>query len=100
MKELPMHPKIKRFREHLEQIYQAHPGEAGSFGEILCYEIHSEPINPRMQSKTMSDGFETGLCFNELAAKWGITITFLGELIADHCARLDEGNYPQTDTGD
>ena len=85
----PMHPKIKRFREHLETIYQAHPGEAKCFGEILCYEIHSEPINPRMQCETMSNGFCTGLTFKELAAKWGITVTFLGELIADHCARLE-----------
>ena len=87
MKELPMHPKIKQFREHVTEIYRARPtGCGGTFDELLCWEIHEEPVNPRMQS----DGFCTGLTFKELAAKWGITVTFLGELIADHCARLDK----------
>jgi len=55
---------------------------------MLCYEIHEEPVNPRMRTKTRNDGFCTGLTFRELAEKWGITVAFLGELIADHCKKL------------
>jgi len=43
-----------------------------------------------MQGKTYSGGFDTGLTFKELAQKWGISVTFLGELIADHCKKLEE----------
>jgi len=86
-----MDPKIRRFRNHIEKRYQAYPtGCGGSFGEILCFEIHTEPINPRMQHKTFSGGYDTGLTFKELAQKWGISISFLGELIADHCRRMEE----------
>ena len=60
----------------------------GSFGELLCYELHGQPINPRMNSKTLNDGYCEGLTFKELAHKWGISVTFLGELIADHCKKL------------
>ena len=81
--------KVKKFRKHVEKIYQFHPTGCGdSFGEILCYELHEQPVNPRMNGKTFSDGFETGLTFKELANKWGINTDFLGELIADHCKKL------------
>lgn len=81
--------KIKQFRDHIEKTYSHYPtGCGGSFEEILCYEVHDEPVNPRMQWKSYSDGYTTGLTFKELAAKWGISVAFLGELIADHCKRL------------
>jgi hypothetical protein len=66
--------KINKFRDQIEASYQSHPtGCGGSFGEILCYEIHSN-----------------GLTFKWLAEKWGISVSFLGELIADHCNKLEE----------
>ena len=64
--------RIEEFKNQIEQDYQKHPtGCGGSFGEILCYEIH-----------------ESGLTFKWLAKKWGISVAFLGELIADHCKKL------------
>lgn len=82
---------VKKFRKHIEKIYSACPFEyKGGFDEILCYEMHSQPINPRMNVKTASNGFETGLTFKELAQKWGISVSFLGELISDHCKRLED----------
>ncbi len=66
--------KIEEFRNKIEKDYQKHPtGCGGSFGEILCYEIH-----------------KNGLTFLWLAEKWKISVTFLGELIADHCEKLEE----------
>jgi len=56
---------------------------------LLCYELHTQPVNPRMDGKTFTGGFETGLTFRELANKWGISTGFLGELIADHCKKLE-----------
>jgi len=80
--------EIKKFRNHTEKMYQKQPtGCGGSFGEILCYELHTQPVNPRMMHKSFS-GYCTGLTFKELAEKWGIDVCFLGELIADHCKRL------------
>lgn len=84
--------KINEFREHIENSYQNTPMPfeyKGSFGELLCYELHSQPINPRMNSKTLNDGYNEGLTFKELANKWGISVSFLGELIADHCKKLE-----------
>jgi len=78
-----------KFRKHIEKMYAQTGIGLGSFGEILCYEIHSQPVNPRMSAKTLSGGYHTGLTFDELAAKWGISIRFLGHLIADHCERLE-----------
>jgi hypothetical protein len=84
-----MSDKINKFRKHVEVIYQSHPFEyKGGFDEILCYELHTQTVNPRMNTKTSSGGFETGLTFRELAEKWGISILFLGELIYDHCKKL------------
>ncbi len=83
--------QIDEFRNHIEQSYRAcRFSEYASFDEILCYELHSEPVNPRMSIKTCNDGFETGLTFRELASKWGISTHFLGKLIADHRNKLRE----------
>lgn len=87
---MPYSKKIKDFRNHLQKSYINSESVYADFGEILCYELHSQPINPRMRAKTGNNGFETGLTFKELAEKWGISVSFLGELIADHCERLEE----------
>jgi hypothetical protein len=65
--------QIHEFREKIEKQYRDTPtGGGGSFGELLCWEIHSN-----------------GQTFLWLAEKWGISVMFLGEVIADHCNRLD-----------
>ena len=69
-----MKKKIEDFRNKIERDYQKHPtGCGGSFDEILCYEIH-----------------KNGLTFKWLAKKWDITVSFLGEIIVDHCKKLEE----------
>lgn len=61
-------------RNRIEGHYKNNPTGCGSsFGELLCYEIHSK-----------------GLTFIWLANKWGISVTTLGELIYDHCKRLEK----------
>ncbi len=63
-------------RRSIEEQYENNPTGCGnSFGEILCWEIHTN-----------------GLTFNWLAGKWGINLPTLGELIWDHCKRLEA--YP------
>ena len=75
--------RVEDFRQQIGRAYEAHPTNCGSsFGELLCWELHSQPVNPRMMHN------ETGLTFKELAQKWGISVAFLGELIADHCRKL------------
>jgi len=65
--------KIKQFRKHVETAYGNCPfGYKAGFDEILCYELHSQPVNPRMTTKTVNNDFETGLTFKELAQKWGV----------------------------
>lgn len=65
---------IERLRSMIEEQYEKHPtGCGGSFGEILCWEIHTN-----------------GLTFIWLAEKWGISLPTLGELIYDHCKRLEK----------
>lgn len=84
------------FREMIEKAYNVAPtGCGGGFDEILCYELHDQPVNPRMQIKTHNEGFTTGLTFRELALKWGISVSFLGELISNHCKRLENSIYPE-----
>lgn len=61
---------IERFRRKIEEQYSSWDGE---FGELLCREIHTN-----------------GLTFVWLAEKWGISLPTLGELIHDHCKRLQE----------
>ena len=64
--------EINKFRNHIETAYLRNPtGCGGSFGEILCYEIH-----------------ETGLTFKDLARLWNVDLEFLGEVIKDHCIKL------------
>jgi hypothetical protein len=43
-----------------------------------------------MNYKTFNNGYMAGLTFKELAEKWGISVSFLGKLIADHCRRLEK----------
>ena len=65
---------LARLRRLIEQSYAGNPtGCGGSFGEILCWEIH---VN--------------NMTFVWLAKKWGINLSTLGELIWDHCKRLQE----------
>jgi len=62
-----------QIRYLIEEQYLLSPTDCGnSFGEILCWEIHSN-----------------GMTFEWLAEKWGISLTTLGELIWDHCKRLE-----------
>lgn len=64
---------IETLRRSIVEQYADHPtGTGHSFGEILCHEIH-----------------ENGLTFAWLAEKWGLSLATLGELIADHCRRLE-----------
>jgi hypothetical protein len=66
-------PFVERARRLIEDQYAQCPtGCGGSFGEVLCHELHTR-----------------GLTFSQLAAKWGISLHCLGELIYDHCKRLD-----------
>ena len=63
---------IDDFRAQIEHNYLKAPTYCGSsFGEILCWELHSN-----------------NTVFTTLAKNWGISVRFLGELIADHCNKL------------
>lgn len=65
---------LEMLRTKIEYQYVKHPTGCGnSFGEILCWEIHTN-----------------GLTFIRLAEKWGISLSDLGELISDHCKRLQQ----------
>ena len=69
----PTEPHIERIRRLIEEQYLEHPTDCGaSFGEILCWEIHSN-----------------GMTFVWLADKWRVSLPTLGELIWDHCKRLE-----------
>ena len=66
--------RLVYLRRLIEEQYEAKStGCGGSFGEILCHEIHT-----------------SGLTFTWLAKKWGVSLPTLGELIWDHCKRLEE----------
>lgn len=70
---------LKWYREKIEEQYKDKNNPAlcrGGFDEILCHEMHTN-----------------GLTFLWLAEKWNMSITMLGLLIADHCARLEI--YPE-----
>ena len=65
---------LEFIRNNIEEQYIKHPtGCGGSFGELLCWEIHYNEMT-----------------FSHLAKKWNISLSLLGELIWDHCKRLDE----------
>ena len=90
MDNLTKKEQLDSFRTIIETRYNSDENNYnGGFDEILCFELHSQPVNPRMEVRTTS-GFCTGLTFKDLAKKWGISVTFLGALIADHCKRLEE----------
>ncbi len=60
-------------RLEIERQYESEPTGCGaSFGEILCHEMHTQ-----------------GRTFGQLAQKWGLSLPTLGELIWDHCKRLE-----------
>ena len=64
---------IESLRRTIEEQYSKIPTGCGeSFGELLCFEIHTN-----------------GLTFIRLAEKWGISLPTLGELIYSHCKRLE-----------
>ena len=66
-------PHLEYQRRRVEEQYRSHPtGCGGSFGEILAHELHTN-----------------GLTFRWLAEKWGIPVSAIGELIHDHCKRLE-----------
>jgi hypothetical protein len=66
-------PRVELCRRLIEEQYERFPTGCGaSFGEILCWELHSN-----------------GLTFVQIAEKWGISLPTLGSLIADHCNRLE-----------
>ena len=62
--------------EQYQNVILGSGGAAAEFGTILCHELHY-------------GGDDHGLHFTALAAKWGINVTTLGELIYDHCRRLE-----------
>lgn len=65
---------LSMLRNDIVNQYKKHPTGCGnSFGELLCWEIHSN-----------------GMTFIWLAEKWGISLSTLGELIKDHCDRLQK----------
>jgi hypothetical protein len=60
-------------RRYIEEAYDACPTGCGvSFGELLCHELHTQQLT-----------------FVQLAEKWGISLATLGELIWDHCKRME-----------
>ena len=64
---------LERIRRLIEESYHPRPTGCGtSFGEVLCWEIHTN-----------------GMTFIWLAEKWGLSLPMLGELIWDHCKRLE-----------
>jgi hypothetical protein len=76
-----MNKTIEYFRNRIESEYKdvllGSGSVGGCFGSILCHELHhSEEGN--------------GLHFKKLAKKWNISVSFLGQIIADHCDRLDQ----------
>lgn len=70
----PEETQLAHFRRLIVEQYQKNPtGCGGSFGELLCWEIHSNELT-----------------FEWLARKWGVSLPTLGELIWDHCKRLED----------
>ena len=64
MKEPEAINEIKEFRDQIEERYRKYPTGCGSsFGELLCFELHTQPVNPRMTCITYSGGYCTGMTF-------------------------------------
>ena len=78
---------IQHLRRVIEDQYVQNPtGCGGSFGELLCWEFHNNRLT-----------------FILLAEKWGISLPTLGELIYDHCKRLQKEpmvNHNYTNEGE
>lgn len=67
-------PYISRLRRLIESQYIGNATGCGSsFGELLCWEIHTN-----------------GMTFEWLAQKWGVNLPTLGMLILDHCYQLQK----------
>lgn len=82
---------IHAFRDVIEHRYEQHPtGCGGSFGEILCFEIHEGDPDEFLDydESIAKNGICKGVTFRALAKKWGVSLPFLGEVIADHCRCL------------
>jgi hypothetical protein len=79
---------LELFRDSIEQRYSkielSSGCVGGCFGSILCSELHHGDKN---DCNDHCAGH--GLHFSALAKKWGISVTYLGELIYDHCRRLE-----------
>jgi hypothetical protein len=75
-------PFLESLRRRVEEQYRhttlGSGCVGGCFGSILCHELHMG-----------NDPQPAGLHFSALAAKWGIPVSVLGDLIADHCRRLE-----------
>ena len=74
---------IEDCRQAIEEQYRhtrlGSGAVGGTFGEILCHELHMG-----------DDPVPAGHHFSSLAHKWSISLPTLGELIWDHCKRLEE----------
>jgi hypothetical protein len=69
---------LETLRRRVVEAYRVKPtGCGGSFGELLCHELHR------------GGPHQTGLTFTQLAEKWGISVSLLGEMICDHCRRME-----------
>lgn len=66
---------LSYIRRSIEDQYEAMGGTGcgASFGELLCHELHTQ-----------------GRTFIALADYWGLSLATLGELIWDHCKRLEQ----------
>ena len=63
---------LDHYKAEIEKSYSGKTTGCGSsFGEILSWEIHINSCS-----------------FAGLAKKWGISVSFLGDLIQDHCRNL------------
>jgi hypothetical protein len=67
----------RRVEEQYAHVRLGSGAIGGCFGSILCHELHH------------GDPEAGGLHFTRLARKWGIPVSILGELIWDHCKRLE-----------
>ena len=75
--------RLERLRRLIVEAYERYPTGCGaSFGEMLSWEIHS-----------------SGQTFEWLAEKWGVSLPTLGELIWDHCKRLEADPLVCHDSG-
>jgi len=84
---------LEAFRGYIEGLYQAHPtGCGGSFGEILCFELHHGDQNGFLDygESIARNGPAAGCDFKNLARKWRIPVAFLGELVSHHCVLLED----------